>query len=79
MIIINRDKAESLTRDRLRTEREPRMAELDSQFIRALESGLDTAHITASKQSLRDVTEKSLNDLSLEKLAVITLDEALAL
>lgn len=79
MIVINRAKAEAATRDRLRAEREPRLAELDVQFMRALEAGDDTAPIAAAKQSLRDVTEKPLDGLTIEQLAALTLDEALAL
>jgi hypothetical protein len=79
MIVINRAKAEAATRDRLRAEREPRLADLDVQFMRALEAGEDTAPISAAKQALRDVTDKPLGDLSIERLAALTLDEALAL
>lgn len=79
MIVINRSKAEAAALDRLRAEREPRMAYLDVKFMRALEAGEDTATIAATKQSLRDVTEKPLDDLTIEQLAALTLDEALAL
>lgn len=78
-VMINRAKAEASTLDRLRIERAPRMDVLDVAFMRALESGKDTAEITAEKQSLRDVTKKLLGSLSYEQLAALTLDEALAL
>jgi len=79
MIVINRTKAEAATRDRLRAEREPRLAELDVKFMRAIEAGEDTAPIAAAKQALRDVTDKPLDGLTIEQLAILTLDEALAL
>lgn len=79
MIVVNRVKAEDMTRERLRAEREPRMADLDVQFMRALEAGEDTAPIAAQKQALREVTEKDLSGLTISQLAALTLDEALAL
>lgn len=79
MIVINRAKAEESTRDRLRAKREPRLAALDVQFMRALEAGQDTTAIAAEKQALRDVTDKNLSSLTIEQLATLTLDEALAL
>lgn len=79
MIVINREKAEASTRDRLRAERDPRLAELDVQFMRAIEQGKDTATIAADKQALRDVTDKPLDGLTIEQLASLTLDGALSL
>ena len=79
MIVINRTKAEGSTRDRLRAEREPRLAALDVQFMRAIEAGQDTTAIAAEKQALRDVTDKNLSSLTIDQLAILTLDEALAL
>jgi len=79
MIIINRTRAEEFTRDRLRTERKPRLEALDVQLIRALEAGQDTTAIAAEKQLLRDVTAKNLSSLTIDQLAILTLDEALEL
>ena len=79
MIVINRAKAEVSTIDRLRAERDPRLAELDVQFMRAIEQGQDTAAIAAEKQALRDVTSKPLSGLSIAQLSGLTLDEVLAL
>lgn len=56
MIVIDIDKAKSITKDRLRAERSPLLAAQDVAFQRALESGSDTAAIVAEKQRLRDVT-----------------------
>lgn len=79
MIIINRAKAEEVTLDRLRAERNPRLAYLDLQFMRAIEQGQDTSAIAAEKQALRDVTLCDLSGLSLEQLGALTLDAALQL
>lgn len=79
MIVVNREKAEQITRDRLRQEREPRLAALDVEFMRALEASEDTGAITAQKQALREVTEKDLSSLTIAQLAALTLDDALAL
>lgn len=79
MIVINRSKAESTTRNRLRAERESLLADLDVQYMRALEAGQDVSVIVTSKQALRDVTEKNLAELTIEQLAALTVDGALAL
>lgn len=79
MIRVNREKAEAVALTRLRLEREPRMTELDMQFMRALEAGKDTSVIVVQKQALRDVTLCDLSGLSLEQLGALTLDAALQL
>lgn len=53
---VKMDEAKEIWRDRLRKEREPLLAALDVEFIRALEAGADTKAIAAEKQRLRDVT-----------------------
>lgn len=78
MISINRAKAESITVDRLRVEREPLLVELDTLFMRALESGEETDTIASKKQALRDITERDLSTLSLTELAELTIEKALA-
>jgi hypothetical protein len=55
MISVNFNKAKTLTADRLRQERLPKLHYLDVQFQRALETGADTAEIVAQKQLLRDL------------------------
>lgn len=79
MIVINRSKAEAATRDRLRAERAQRLAALDVAFMRAVERGVDTTSIAAAKDALRDVTDKPLDGLTIEQLAVLDLDGALVL
>lgn len=56
MITINIDKAKEITKDRLRTEREPLLLAQDVLFQRALETSADTTAIVAEKQRLRDIT-----------------------
>jgi hypothetical protein len=72
MITINLDKAKDITKDRLRTERAPLLAEQDVAFQRALESGDDTSAIVAEKQRLRDVTKLVDTANNVEQLKQIT-------
>jgi len=55
MITVNFDKAKTVTADRLRQERMPKLQDLDVQYQRALETGADTTDIVAQKQVLRDL------------------------
>jgi hypothetical protein len=71
MIAINLDKAKDITKDRLRTERAPLLAEQDVAFQRALESGADTSPIVAEKQRLRDITSLADQANTLEELKSI--------
>lgn len=79
MIVINREKAEEIVRYRLRQEREPILANLDIESIRTQESGGDISVIVDKKQALRDVTDKDLSSLSIEELASLDIESALAL
>lgn len=56
MITVDITKAKELTKERLRIEREPLLAEQDILFQRALETGADTTAIVAEKERLRDIT-----------------------
>jgi len=55
MITVNIDKAKTVTKERLRQERLPKLQDLDVQYQRALESSVDTTDIIAQKQLLRDL------------------------
>jgi len=55
MITVNFNKAKTVTANRLRQERLPKLQDLDVQYQRALETGADTADIVAQKQLLRDL------------------------
>ena len=54
VIVVDMAAAREIWRDKIRQAREPRFAELDAAFIRALESGADTSDIVLQKQLLRD-------------------------
>ena len=56
MSIIKTDmtKAKELHKEKIRAAREPKLAELDIEFQKALETGASTTDIVAKKQALRD-------------------------
>jgi hypothetical protein len=74
MITINLNKAKGLTKDRLRTERAPLLAEQDVAFQRALEEGADTSAIVAEKLRLRDITSQVDTATTLEELKAINVN-----
>ena len=55
MITVNFDKAKTVTKERLRQERMPKLQDLDVQYQRGLETGGEPTGIVAQKQSLRDL------------------------
>jgi len=59
MINVNMDKAREIKKDMIRAERNPKLAALDVEFMRAVESGDTEAQTTiaAQKQALRDATD----------------------
>jgi len=68
MITINFEKAQEITRERLRREREPLLREQDIAYMRAQESGADTSGIVAEKQRLRDITTLVYDATTLDEL-----------
>lgn len=58
MIVVNMQKALEIKKQMIRKEREPMLASLDVEMMRALESGdtVKQAEIAAKKQALRDAT-----------------------
>lgn len=58
MIVINMQKAIEIKKQIIRAEREPLLARLDVEMMRALESGdaAKQAEIATKKQALRDAT-----------------------
>ena len=48
------NKAKEIFSDKIREARTPLLAALDTDYMKALEQGADTAAIVASKQALRD-------------------------
>ena len=66
MITINLDKAKNIQKNRWREARKPLLIQLDTEFMRAVESG-DTVkqqQIAAKKQALRDVTVTDLSTIT---------------
>ena len=61
MITVSITKAKVITKDRLRAERNPLLAEQDVLYMRAQEASADTSAIVVEKQRLRDIT-KSVDD-----------------
>jgi hypothetical protein len=53
---IDMTSARNIHKDNLRAERKPRLADLDVQYMKALEAGTGAADIAAQKQTLRDIT-----------------------
>jgi len=81
MITINMDKAKEIQKNKLRAERAPLLAQLDVEFMRAMESG-DAAvleKISEKKQLLRDVTKHKaiLDASSVDELKLVSLDDLL--
>ena len=72
MIVINFNKAQEITKERLRAERTPLLQAQDVAFQRALESGADTSAIVAEKQRLRDITQLADQATTLDQLKAIT-------
>ena len=57
MITVSITKAKVITKDRLRAERNPLLAEQDVLYMRAQEASGDTSAIVSEKQRLRDITK----------------------
>jgi hypothetical protein len=56
---INIAKAKEIHKTNIRTARAPKLAELDIEFQKALETGASTTDIVAKKQALRDAPADS--------------------
>jgi hypothetical protein len=72
MITINIDRAKEIKKDRLREERKHLLEQLDIDYMRAMEQGVETTDIVNEKQRLRDIT--NLVDIcnSVEELKTIS-------
>lgn len=66
MITINLDKAKNIQKNRWREARKPLLIQLDTEFMRAVESGdiVKQQQIAAKKQALRDVTVTDLSTIT---------------
>tara|TARA_R100000773_G_scaffold16874_2_gene15344 strand:+ start:563 stop:826 length:264 start_codon:yes stop_codon:yes gene_type:complete len=59
IIKIDMTKAKEIHKANIRTAREPKLAALDVEFQKALETSSDTAAIVSKKQALRDAPADS--------------------
>ena len=59
---IDMAKAKEIHKTNIREAREPKLAELDVEFQKALETGASTTDIVAKKQELRDAPADSAID-----------------
>lgn len=71
-LVVRFSEAQELTKEKLRTERTPLLANLDTAYLRALEQGSDTNSIIIEKQRLRDITSLVDSATTLEELRSIT-------
>ena len=62
IVTIDMTKAKAIHKDKIREARGPKLAELDVDFQRALETGASTTDIVAKKQALRDAPADSAID-----------------
>ena len=69
MSIIRTDmtKAKEIHKTNIRTARAPKLAELDIEFQKALETSADTSAIVAKKQALRDAPADSAIDAATDE------------
>ena len=71
---VNFSKAQDITKDRLRLDREPLLEAQDILYMRAQEAGSDTSAIVTEKQRLRDITEQVDSMSTLDELKAATTD-----
>jgi len=71
VVTVSLTKAKEITKNRLRTERDPLLQEQDVAFQRALETGADTSAIVAEKARLRAITSLADSATTLDLLRAI--------
>ena len=64
---INMAKAKEIHRSKIREARTPKLAELDIEFQKALETGVSTTDIVAKKPALRDAPADSAIDAATDE------------
>ena len=74
-VTTNVTKAKEITKTRLRVEREPKLLEQDTLFMKALETGSDTTSIVKEKNRLRDITKQVDSVSDLDELKALSTDE----
>ena len=67
IIKIDMAKAKEIHKDNIREYREPKLAALDIEFQKALETGASTTDIVAKKQALRDAPADSAIDAATDE------------
>jgi len=72
---INFSKAQELTKDRLRKDRQPLLEEQDVLYMRTQESGGDTTAIVTEKNRLRDITKLADSATTLDELKSIGVEK----
>ena len=75
-IQVNITKAKVITKDRLRADRTPLLAEQDILFMKAQEASADTTAIVTEKQRLRDITDQVDAMTTTTELKAATVTEA---
>jgi|TARA_Y100000052_G_scaffold22998_1_gene24202 hypothetical protein len=63
---IDMAKAKEIHKDNIRVARAPKLAELDIEFQKAIETGSSTTDIVAKKQALRDAPADSAIDAAVD-------------
>ena len=70
IIKTNMAKAKEIHKNNIRTARIPKLAELDIEFQKALETSADTTAIVAKKQALRDAPADNAIDAATDEAAL---------
>ena len=70
-ITVDLNKAKEITKDKLRADRAPLLAELDVKSQRNLEVGADNTAVVAEKQYLRDITKLADDVTTVEELSKV--------
>ena len=74
-VSINITKAKVITKDRLRADRTPLLAEQDILFMKAQEAGSSTTDIVTEKNRLRDITNQVDSMTTTDELKAATVTE----
>ena len=72
---VNFSKAQTITKDRLRTDRKPLLEAQDILFMRAQEAGSSTTAIVTEKNRLRDITNQVDSMTTTDQLKAATVTE----
>ena len=70
-VTINIAKAKDIWKDKIRSARKPKLEELDIEFTRAQETGVDTSAIVAKKKDLRDFPAQVDSKTTLDEIKAV--------